>query len=67
MDVKGSALLRAFKGCVNYLRHEVIPKAMVVAVGFMLDRSIKRVLPQNAAPADGLLVGVSVGLATRLG
>mmetsp|Transcript_23779 Transcript_23779/g.51936 ORF Transcript_23779/g.51936 Transcript_23779/m.51936 type:complete len:142 (-) Transcript_23779:773-1198(-) len=67
-DVKGPAVLRAVRGCVRYLKHEVVPKAMVVAVGFMLDRSIKQLIPQDGhAPADGLLVGVSVGLASRIG
>mmetsp|Transcript_4053 Transcript_4053/g.7555 ORF Transcript_4053/g.7555 Transcript_4053/m.7555 type:complete len:182 (-) Transcript_4053:710-1255(-) len=42
----GPPVLRSVKGIIKYLQHEVAPKLVVVAVGYMLDRSIKRILPQ---------------------
>mmetsp|Transcript_32151 Transcript_32151/g.44583 ORF Transcript_32151/g.44583 Transcript_32151/m.44583 type:complete len:160 (+) Transcript_32151:221-700(+) len=45
-QARGSPVVRVTRLAWSYFHHEVAPKLAVLAVGFILDRGIKRVLPK---------------------
>jgi len=43
---RGPPLLRLVRSLKRYVEQEIVPKVAVVACGWVLDQSIKRLLPQ---------------------